>query len=345
VTEKRRLSYEQRLRHLGGSPRARLALTGGTGALVLVLSILAARRFAGTGWPLSRGQPGLLAAAGALFVVAGVLKICAWQRLFTADERPEALSLAAATGSASIVGLAVPGRCADVIRIAIVRSYPGCPAGVRTLCLSLVVLGLIDLAALAPLALWLGVLPGHSNTVRAGLVVVAGVGIAAGFLVAMLPRLTRSGRLSRSRLGPWLEPRTTTLRSASGAWALVSASWLVRVIAMVLLLGALGVGFSAALAVLYLSAGAAAGAVPIGPAGASKAAAGAAAIIASGAGTAHALDVALASQALGVLSGVAILLYAAAWRLAAGRRRRGGPGAWTTPLPPVVLAPGSPAAH
>jgi len=87
--------------------------------------------------------------------------------------------------------------------------------------------------------------------------------------------------------------------------------WLVRAVALLLLLGALRVGFSFALAVLYPSAGAAAGALPIGPAGATNAGAGAAAAIASGVGASQALDVALAGQALAVLCGVAIPLYAA----------------------------------
>ena len=308
-----RLPFEQGLRRLGRSASARLTLVAGSGALALALSILAARRFADTPLPLSRGDPSLLTAAGLLFLVAYALKICAWRRLFAEDERPQARALAAATGAASIVGLALPGRCADVVRIAIVHRYPGCPAGVRTLCLSLVVLGLIDVAALAPLALALAVVPGHSSAVRAGLILLAGVGFAAAAFVAVLPRMTTRGRLARSRLGRWLRPRTTSLRAASGAWACLSVSWLVRAVALLLLLGALGVGFSFALAVLYLSAGAAAGALPIGPAGATKAGAGAAALIASGVGASQALDVALAGQALAVLCGVAILLYAAAW--------------------------------
>jgi hypothetical protein len=322
-SRERVMPFEQGLRPLGWSPRARLTLAAGSGALALALSILLARRFADTSWPLSRGHPGLLVAAGLLFLVAYALKICAWRRLFAADERPQALALVAATGGASIAGLALPGRCADVVRIAIVRRYPGCPAGVRTLCLSLVVLGLIEIAALAPLALALALLPGHPSAVRAGLTLLAGVGLAAAGVVAVLPRLATSGRLARSRLGRWLRPRTTSLRAASGAWAFVSVSWLVRAVALVLLLGALGVGFSFALAVLYLSAGAAAGALPIGPAGATKAGAGAAALIASGVGASRALDVALAGQALGVLCGVAILLYAAAWRIRV--RHRLGP--------------------
>jgi uncharacterized membrane protein YbhN (UPF0104 family) len=309
------LPFEQGLRHLGRSPPFRLTLAAGSGALALALSILAARRFADTPWPLSRGHPGLLAAAGLLFLLSYALRICAWRRLFAADERPQALALAAATGGASIVGLVLPGRCTDVVRIAIVRRSRGCPAGVRTLCLTIVMLGLIESAALAPLALALAVLPGNSSAVRAGLALLAGVGIAAAALVVVVPRIATRRRLARSRLGRWLGPRTTSLRVASQVWALVSVSWLVRAVALLVLLGALGAGFSFALAVLYLSAGAAAGALPIGPAGATKAGAGAAALIASGVGASQALDVAVAGQALGVLGGVAILLYAGAWHV------------------------------
>ena len=304
--------FAQRRRRLGLSASARLALLAGSGTLAISLSLLAARRFADTPWPLSRGDPGLLTAAGLLLLVAYALKIYAWRWLFAVDERPQTRALAAATGGSSIVGLVLPSRCADIVRIAIVNRYPGCPAGVRTVGLSIVMLGLIDIAALAPLALASAFVPGYSSAVRTVLVLLAGVGFAAGAVVALLPRLVTHGRVARSRLGRWLGTRTISLRVASGAWALVFVSWLVRTAALLLLLGALGVGFSFALAVLYLSAGAAVGALP-GPAGATKAGAGAAALIASGVETSQALDVALAGQALGVLCGVAILLYAAAW--------------------------------
>jgi hypothetical protein len=102
---------------------------------------------------------------------------------------------------------------------------------------------------------------------------------------------------------------------ASQAWALVSACWLVRAVALFLLLGALGLGYSFTLALLFLCAGAAAAALPIGPAGAAtQAGAGAAVLIASGVGVSQALSVTLASQALGILSGGGILLFAAVWR-------------------------------
>ena len=62
------------------------ALGAGGGLLVLALTMLAARRFADTSWPLVHGHPGVLAAAGLLFVLAGALKIYAWRALFS--ERP-----------------------------------------------------------------------------------------------------------------------------------------------------------------------------------------------------------------------------------------------------------------
>ena len=211
-------------------------------------------------------------------------------RLFTPDERPRPLALAAGNGGAALIGVVLPGRFDDAMRVAVVRRYPGCPAGIRVLCLSLVMLGLIDSAALAPLALWPPRFPGRRDGVRAGLAVVAVAGVAAAAVIVALPRLAASRRAARFRLGRWLSPRTTSLRRASEAWALVSACWLVRAVALFLLLGALGVGFSFPLALLFLCAGAAAAALPIGPAGAAtQVGAGAAALIASGVGASQAL--------------------------------------------------------
>jgi uncharacterized membrane protein YbhN (UPF0104 family) len=201
------------------------------------------------------------------------------------------------------------------MRVAVVRRYPGCPAGVRVLCLSLVMLGLIDSVALAPLAFVAALFPGAGLGVRAGLAVVALAGVAAAAVIVALPRLAESRRALRFRLGRWLNPRTTSRRAAMQAWALVSACWLVRALALFLLLGTLGVGFSFPLALLFLCAGAAAAALPIGPAGAAtQVGASGAALIASGVGASQALGVAVSVGALGVLSGGSILLFAVAWR-------------------------------
>ncbi len=301
-----------RLRRSGGG---RWALGAAYGAVAIALAVLAARHFATAPWPLSSGDPGLLVAAGLLLLLAQVLKAFGWARLFRPEERPSAFALAAGNGGAALIGVVLPGRFDDAMRIAVVRRYPGCPAGVRALALSLVMLGLIDSAALAPLASVGAAFPGAGIAVRAGLIVVAGGGLAAAGVVVALPRLAASRRALRFQLGRWLSPRTTSLRRASEAWALVSACWLVRAVALFLLLGTLGVGFSFPLALLFLCAGAAAAALPIGPAGtATQVGAGATALIASGFGGSQALAIAVSVGALGVLSGAAIFLFAIAWR-------------------------------
>jgi hypothetical protein len=176
-------------------------------------------------------------------------------------------------------------------------------------------LGLIDTAALAPLAFAAAAFPGHSIGVRAALAAVGGAGIGAAALIVVLPRMAASRTVLRYRVGRWLRPRTTSLRDASRAWALVSAYWPVRAVALLLLFGTLGLGFSFPLAAIFLCAGAAAGALPIGLASAAtQAGAGAAALIACGVGASQAVGVAPAGQALGVLCGGAIFLFAVLWR-------------------------------
>src|SRR5437762_1726850 len=298
------------------SRRGRWALAVGYGAIAIALALLAARHFATTSWPLSSGDPRLLVAAGLLLLLAQALKAFGWARLFRSDERPSAVALAAGNGGAALIGVVLPGRFDDAMRIAVVRRYPGCPAGVRALALSLVMLGLIDSAALAPLAAVGGALPGAGDGVRIGLAVVAAGGVAAAAVIVALPRMSASERALRFRLGRWLSPRTTSLQRASEAWALVSACWLVRAVACFLLLGTLGVGFSIPLALLFLCGGAAAAALPIGPAGtAAQVGGGAAALIASGSGASQALAVALSVAALGVLAAAAIVLFAIIWRI------------------------------
>jgi uncharacterized membrane protein YbhN (UPF0104 family) len=305
-----------RLRH---SRRGRWALAAGSGLLTLALAALAARHFAAMSWPLSSRHPSLLVAAGFLLLLAQVLKAFGWSRLFAAVERPPVLALAAGNGGAALVGILLPGRFDDAMRVAVVRRYPGCPAGVRVLCLSLVMLGLIDAAALAPLALAGAVLPHVGAAVRIGLALVAAGGTAAAALIVGLPYLAAHRHALRFRLGRWLSPRTTSLRRACEAWALVSACWLVRSLAFFLLLGALGVGYSFALALLFLCAGAAAAALPAGPAGAAtQAGAGGAALVAAGVAGSQALSAAVSIGVLGVLTGTSVLVAAIAWRGALG---------------------------
>ena len=299
---------------LGRSRPGQWALAAGSGAIVVVLALLAARHFASTSWPLASGNPGLLVAAGLLLLLAQALKAYGWGRLFVPDERPKAARArsrqrrrrAGRTGPPGPLRRRdadrgrtalprLPGRCARALPLARDarpdrRRRPGA-ARVRR-----------------------RALPGAGLGVRAALGLVALGGVAAAAVIVALPRLVASRRALRFRLGRWLSPRMTS-RPASQAWALVSACWLVRALAVFVLLGTLGVGFSFPLALLFLCAGAAAAALPVGLAGAAtQVGVGGAALIASGVGASQALSVAVSVAALGVLSGGAILLFAVVWR-------------------------------
>jgi uncharacterized membrane protein YbhN (UPF0104 family) len=297
------------------SRNGRLVLTAGSGLLALGLMVVVARGLGEISWSFTEGDLGLLAAAGALSLVGYALKAFAWRQLFATNERPTPLALVAANGGASVTALALPGRFDDIVRIAIVRRFRDCPAGVRTICLSLFMLGLVDAAALAPLALAAAVLPGHTLGIRLGLALLVAVGLGAALLVLALPRVVASSRIRRSRLGGWVRPRTTSLRDASQAWALVSAGWLTRAAGLIVLFGALGVGYSFTLALLFLCATSAAAALPVGPGGtATQAGAGAAVLIASGVGVSQAVAASVSVQALGIVVGGSVLVFATAWR-------------------------------
>ncbi|MGI8607202.1 MAG: hypothetical protein ACR2L0_08660, partial [Gaiellaceae bacterium] len=200
-----------------------------------MLLAIALRHFVHDGWPLSGGNPFVIAGAGLLFLLAFGLKAYGWRRLFRVGERPGALSLAAAGGGASMMGIALPGRFDEAVRVAIVRRYPDCPAGIGTICLSLFTLGLVDTLALVPMAAAAASLPGLSLGVRAGFILVAVGGVGAACVIVALPGLTGRTRLLRFRLVRWLEPRATCFRDASHALGLVFASWVIRAVGLFLL--------------------------------------------------------------------------------------------------------------
>ena len=302
-----------------GWSRRKLALNGVSGAVAVVVAVFAARHFAATGWPLANANPSLAAGAGVLFLLAFAFKAAGWQRLFVPNERPGSLTLAAASGAASVGGAALPGRVDDALRIAVVRRLSGSRARVGTLCLSLFMLGLIDTVTLMPFASAAAATGDVPIVVRVGLAVVAFAGVAAAALVVALPRIESSARLMRFRAARWLAERATCTRDAWKAALFILLSWLVRAAGLFLLLGALGVGLSFPLAVLFLSAAAASGALPIAPTGAStQVGAGAAVLIASGISTTQAIGFAIAAQVLVIVAGAAVVVLALVW--AGGRR-------------------------
>jgi uncharacterized membrane protein YbhN (UPF0104 family) len=306
------------------SRRGRLALNAGAGLLFVAVSVVVARNYADVGWPLVHADLSLVGLAGFLFLLSHGFKAYGWQRLFAPHERPRPLTLAAAGGAASVSGAALPGRLDDVVRVAVVRRFAGPPAGVPTVCLSLFMLGLIDTAALMPLASTAAAVSDTSASVRAGLAVVALAGIGSALVVAVLPRLTASGRLIRFRVARWMAERCICPREAGKAWVLVLACWLTRAVGLGILLAALGFSLSLPLAIGFLCAAAASGALPVAPAGAAtQVGAGAALLIASGIGAAEAVSFAVVAQALVIAAGAAVVVVAALWhagaRLVPGR--------------------------
>jgi uncharacterized membrane protein YbhN (UPF0104 family) len=297
------------------SRRVRIAVNAVFVTGALTAAVLTAMHFAHNGWPLHSADPTLVVAAGALFVAAFAFKAWGWQRLFPAGERPEALTLAAAGGAASVGGVALPGRFDEAIRIAVVRKLPGKTVGFGALALTLIVVGLLDSAALTPMAS-VAAVAAERGGVRAGFALVAAAGLAAALLVFFLPRLACIGWVARFKVGRWLQEHCACRRTASQAWFLISVSWALRGLAVFVLLQALSVGASFPLALAFLCASAASAALPIAPAGAAtQAGAGAAILIVSGVPKADAFAFSVAAQGMVILAGAAIVAAAGFWHL------------------------------
>jgi len=232
------------------------------------------------------------------------------------------LTLAAAGGAASVGGIALPGRCDEVLRVAVVRRCRRKRASFGAVALSLFLLGLLDSAALTPLA---GVAIGVANVggwLQAGLIVITVAGVLAATLVFALPRIARFHFVARFRLGRWIGANSTSPREAAWAWGAIAVSWTLRTVAVFVLLAALGFGNDFALALAFVCAASASAVLPIAPAGAAmQAGAGAAILVASGIHAEEAIAFGIAAQALLMAVGAGFLLALGAWH-AQGRLQR-----------------------
>ena len=302
--------------------KEQLVLNGGLGLALLVVSYFSVRHFVGGGWPLHHADPVLVVGAAVLLLLAYAFKAWGWQRLFREEDRPAAGALAFAGGAACVGGVAMPGRVDDAIRIACVKRYPGTRAGLGAIGLTLIVVGMLDNAALAPLAS-VAMTDAQSWTVRAGFAIVAVAGVLAAVVVGFLPQFTKMRRVLRFRVGRWLAEHTHSRRESAAALLLISVSWALRGTAVFLLLNALALRGSFPLALGFLCASAASAAVPVGPAGAAmQAGAGAALLALSGVPKADAVAFSVAAQALIVVTGAAVILMIAAWNVAIRIRLR-----------------------
>jgi hypothetical protein len=280
----------------------------------LAVTGLVVRHFVSRGWPIHHANPWLVALAAICFLGAYAFKAWGWQRLFHRDERPSVVALAAAGGAASVGGIALPGRCDDVIRVAVVRRCRRRRASFGAVALSLFLLAMLDSAALTPLAS-IALAVTHVGTMMTiGLVVVAVAGVAAAGVVVALPRLARVRRLARFRLAGFVGEHATSPRDALVAWSGIAASWILRGVAIAVLLGALGFGTDFALALAFLCASSASAVLPVAPAGAAmQAGAGAAILIAAGMHADEAVAFGVAAQGLVMGAGAVCVAALAAW--------------------------------
>jgi lysylphosphatidylglycerol synthase-like protein len=314
------------------TPRVRRAVNLGFGASAVAVVVLVVRALGRSSWPFPRTHVDLVAAAGALFLTTTLLKALGWQRLLRPSERPRSLALAAGAGAAALTGLALPSRVDDAVRLSVVHRLSGRRPSIATLAVSLFALGLIDAGALAPFAVAAAVSApvGDGTRIALGVVAIGGVGAAA--CVVLLPGLRGSGRLCRLGLAHRLDRCLPgSGHDAVWAWVLVTASWACRAGGVILLLDAIGARRAAPLALGYLTLSAAAGALPIGPAGAvTQAGIGAVVLTGAGLSARDAVAFAVAAQLLTALGGGVIAVWAAL--LAGLRRARFGRASETNPL-------------
>ena len=198
-----------------------------------------------------------------------------------AHERPGSHALAAANAAASVTGVALPGRLDDVVRLAVARRFSS-RAGIG----AIVSRSSSSGSSTAPRSTRSPLSPRGSRRLRrhaGGLGLVAGVGVARGRArarTAAALAAARASPASASAAGSApTRPRARTHSRLGDRLGVVG----VRALALFVLLGALGLGHSFPLALLFLTASAASAALPLGPAGAAtQAGAGAAVLVLAG---------------------------------------------------------------
>jgi hypothetical protein len=241
------------------SPILKRTLNAAAVLAALAVTGLVARHFAREGWPIHHANPWLVALAAFIFLAAYAAKAWGWQKLFRREEQPAMLTLAASAGAASVGGIALPGRCDEVVRFAVIRRCRRRRPSLGAVALSIFLLGLIDAAALTPLAGVAAAVGAVDGLMRLALVLVAAAGVGAAGVVVALPRLARVRRIAKFRFAGWVRDHATSQRDAAAAWAAVAASWTLRGAAILVAAGVhaeQAIAFGVAAQALVIAAGA-----------------------------------------------------------------------------------------
>jgi hypothetical protein len=245
-----------------------------SGVAFSVLSIaacgLVARRLTSSSWPLEGAPIVFVTLAGAAYLASFGFRALGWHHLFPERQRPDRARCLAACGTAAASGTVLPFRLDYVVKIAILRRLGGVRVGLEPIVLSIVLLGLIDAAAMLPLAV--SAIASSGASFRAPLAVVIAFCVCcvavliAGPRIVRLPLIARSARLAVfcARLGS----STKVTRSTAAAALFLVGCWTTRALGSAFLLRAMGVGFSVTIALVVLCMAAAASILPITAGGA-----------------------------------------------------------------------------
>jgi len=256
------------------TPRTRgKKLVAGTAFALLTIgaTVLVGGRLSHTSWPLERARMSFVGAAAGLYFASFVLRALGWRKLFPSEHRPGRSRCLAACGAAAASGIVLPFRLDYAVKIATLRRLPGVRLGLEAIALSIVSLGLVDAVAFLPLSISATAATSPGFRVPLILVVLFGLG-ACGILagsshLVRLPFVARRARLSKLAARA---PNHSGARSrdAAQAWLYLVGCWSSRAVGNMLLLAALGAGFSPAVTLVVLCLGAAAALIPITSGGA-----------------------------------------------------------------------------
>lgn len=290
-------------------------------ALALGGVYLFVRKTADTAWPLAGANLRLVGVAAGLFLLSYLFRALGWRRLFVPSERPDRSAMLAASGGGIVTSAVLPGRLDLLVKVAILRGFKR-KLGFNAIAISLATLALLDAVILLPLATT-GAVTSSTPAVRASLAVIALVGLIAAIAFIATSRLLRWTTNSKwpplRRFGTRAAARIVSVRETALAYVSLSLSWYARAAGLLLLLAAMDIGFSPALALSFLCLTAGAAIIPIAPAGAAvQVGAGAAILIAFNVSVEQAANFALVLNLLLLTAGLAGALFATVWW---GRRR------------------------
>lgn len=245
----------------------RWRLLGGVGVTLLSLGacVLVARLLSGASWPLDGARASVVFVAGGCYLASFGFRAFGWQRLFPSHERPDRARCLAACGAAAASGVVLPFRLDSLVKISTLRRLGGVTLDLKTIAVSIVVLGVVDAVAMLPLASYALAMSGP--VLRGPLVVVVlfcigclGI-LTLGQRVARLPLAGRSSRLHA--VYRRVADSTRLSRPTLVAGLFLLGCWTSRALGSTFLLSALGVRFSPTLALVVLCVSAAAAILPI----------------------------------------------------------------------------------